>query len=508
MLPGMVREMLLSSVRRHTGGVHHTPYDVAAALVAGACPSGPVGVAADPSVGGGVFLVAAAAAMDMPREDAVAHVVGCDIDPLAVATTVAALTLWSGGVAPGVGAIAVADFLEPDPFRGTIPDLIVGNPPFLSQLRGDTVRSDESRSRTRDRWPTVGGFVDESMLFLLAAVELVAPGGRVALVQPTSVLSARDAQPVRELIGSLAPVTRFWTPGTKVFSASVDTCAVVCERDAAPSVVERSAGLPPVGVSPCPIPPARSWAPLLAGVDGTPHVTLTGHPLSELANVTAGFRDQYYGLRDAVQDDPDGSHRLVTSGLIDPLTTAWGHRQCRYDRRAWDTPTVRMDRVAPSVASWFRDRLRPKLLVATQTKVIELIVDLDGSMIPCTPVVVIEPHDPSMLWHLAAALTAPCTSAALCSMAAGSGLSADAIRVSAKMLAGTPVPTPGPAWDRAARAIEDIHRERRRVRADLIEAGRLCDAAFGVERPEIVEWWERRLPAHMFDNSDPSQESP
>jgi len=508
MLPGMVREMLLSPARRHSGGVHHTPYEVAAALVAEAWPPGPVGVAADPSVGGGVFLVAAAAAMDLPRGEAVGHVVGCDIDPLAVATTTAALTLWSGGVAPGAGAIRVSDFLEPDPFRGTVPDLIVGNPPFLSQLRGDTVRSEQSRSRTRDRWPAVGGFIDEAMLFLLAAVEIVAPGGRVALVQPTSVLSARDSQPVRELIGSLAPVTRFWTPRTRVFSASVETCAVVCERDAVPTVVERSAGSPPMRVSSCPAPSARSWAPLLAGVDGPPHVTLAGDPLSELANVTAGFRDQYYGLRDAVQENPDGSNRLVTSGLIDPLTTAWGRRQCRYNRRAWDTPTVRMDRVAPSVASWFRERLRPKLLVATQTKVIELIVDTEGSMIPCTPVVVVEPHDPSSLWHLAAALTAPCTSAALYSMAAGSGLSADAIRVSAKMLAVTPTPMPGPAWDRAARAVEDLHGKSRRARVDLHELGRLCDAAFGVERPEIVEWWERRLPGRMFEISDPFQESP
>jgi len=510
MLPGMVRETLLSSARRHTRGVHHTPFDVAVAIVTEAWGPGPhpAGVVADPCVGGGVFLVAAVSAMGGPRGDAVGRVVGCDIDPLAVATTVAALALWSGGVAPPPDAITVGDFLDPDPFHGATPNLVVGNPPFLSQLRGDTVRTKESRSRTRRRWAEVGGFVDESMLFLMAAIEAVAPGGRVALVQPTSVLAARDSRTVREMVGALAPVVRFWAPGTQVFGAAVDICAVVCERDATTRVVERSAGLPPVAITSCPAPSAHSWAPLLAGADGTPRITLTGDPVSSTAVTTAGFRDQYYGLRDAVVDDPDGRYRLVTSGLIDPLTAGWGLRPCRYDRRAWNSPAVLMDRLAPPVVSWFRERLRPKILVATQTKVIELIVDPDGSMIPCTPVVVVEPRDPAMIWHLAAALTAPCTSATLCSSAAGSGLSADAIRVSASMLSDSVLPGHGPAWDRAAGAVEALHHDPYRSRTALVEVGELCDAAYGVERPEIVQWWAGRLPARMFTGVDPGKDSP
>jgi len=518
MLPGMVREMLLSPSRRRAGGVHHTPFDVASVIVAAAWPSRPIEVVADPSVGGGVFLVAAAEAIGGPRADAVTHMVGCDIDPLAVATTQAALTLWSGGVPPRPGAITVGDFLAPDPFHGTTPDLIVGNPPFLSQLRGDTVRTEESRRRAKGRWPAMGAYADESMLFLLAATELVAEGGSVALVQPTSVLSARDSRPVREMVESIAPIVGFWSAGEQVFGAAVDTCAIVCEKRRPPASVRRSMGVPSTVLAACPSPSADSWAPLLAGTTGVPDVDLSGEPLSTVAAATAGFRDQYYGLRDAVVDDPSGSNPLITSGLIDPLTNRWGTTTCRYDRRKWVAPAVRLEHIAEPVSPWFRDRLRPKLLVATQTKVIEVVVDTAGSMIPGTPVVVVEPYEPAIIWHLAAALLAPCTSAAVASSAAGSGLSADAIRVSASMLADIRLPRSGPAWDRAAAAVESLHHRRLEsdgpsvrsaaARAAFVEAGALCNEAFDIEDPDLLSWWVGRLPAHMFDPEPTPGNSP
>ena len=103
------------------------------------------------------------------------------------------------------------------------------------------------------------------------------------------------------------------------------------------------------------------------------------------------------------------------------------------------------------------DRLVPKLVVASQTKVIEVAVDAAGEMVPCTPVVTVEPFvgAPSLA-HLAAALTSPLASLLLLQEAAGSALSAHAMRVSARALGALPLPPEGPDWDAAAAAVEAL----------------------------------------------------
>ncbi len=496
LLPGAVRESLLSSGERHRAGVHHTPFEVAAAIVDLARPSDRCGLVADPSVGGGVFLVAAAEAMGGDPIDVVARLIGCDIDPLAVATTEATITLWSGGLRPQPGAIRVADFLEPDPFEGQRPDLIVGNPPFLSQVRGTTVRDEQRRAEVRARWPELGGYVDESMLFLVAACEIVADGGTVTLVQPTSVLSTRHGAPGRSMLDDLAPPVAFWWAAGPVFDAAVDTCAIVCRRGTPERFVRRASGVPAVPAASCARPRPDSWSPLLAGMAGIPDVEVEGPPLSSMADVTAGFRDQFYGLRGAVVEDADGPHPLITCGLIDPLCNRWGTVSCRYDRRRWEMPVVLLDRVDEPVRGWFEQCLRPKLLVATQTRVIEIVIDPDGSMIPCTPVVVVIPHDPDTIWHLAAALCAPVTSAGVVGSAAGSGLSADAIRVSAAQLATVVLPPPGSAWDEAAGFVREVHLGGGAAgRLDLLtRAAVLGDAAYGINDDSLRAWWVDRLP--------------
>ena len=50
-----------------------------------------------------------------------------------------------------------------------------------------------------------------------------------------------------------------------------------------------------------------------------------GAVLGDLAAATAGFRDEFYGIAAAVGDGVDGP-KLVTSGLIDPGVCRWGER--------------------------------------------------------------------------------------------------------------------------------------------------------------------------------------
>ncbi len=494
-LPGAVREVLTGPSVRRSSGVHHTPIELASALVAMALGDRSTDVVGDPSVGGGVFLLAAAEQLAGEPNEILGRLTGCDIDPLAVATTEAALALWSGGIEPPRGAIRVADFMAGDPFGGVRPDAVVGNPPFLSQLRGSTVRGRARRSDLRGRWPQLGGYVDESVAFLLAAVDESADGGTVALIQPTSFLSARDAQSVRRHLEAVAPPTAFWWSREPVFDADVDVCAIVCRPGSTETSVRRFEGLPAVDAGSCLRPSPESWSTLLSGMSGVPDVAVDGESLSSIANVTAGFRDQYYGLRGAIVEDPEGDHPLVTSGLIDPLRFRRGSTTCRFDRQTWQSPAVVIDRVDPAIRGWVNDRLRPKVMVATQTRVVEVMVDDLGVAVPCTPVVVVEPHDPAMVWHVAAALTSPVVSAMLVGSAAGSGLSADAIRVSASMLAGTALPPEGPRWDEAALAARAAQQSADAGEpTDLVAVARLCDAAYGVHDEELLSWWSARLP--------------
>ena len=500
-LVGFLRESLLAREARRVAGVHHTSPGMARTLVE--LVTRVVGLTEtdtilDPSCGGGAFLLAVCETLGGPVEERIAQVRGFDIDPLAVAATSASLRLWGGGARLGATAVRVQDALAMEPWPET-PSVVIGNPPFLSQLRGRTARDGDRRAALRARWPVLGGYADDAAAFLLAAVDGVADGGVVALVQPSSFLSARDAEPVRRAVALTASPAAMWIDGGQQFAASVDTVAVVVRKADAPYDVIRTMGVPAAT-----LPPYRdrldpaSWAPLLLA-DDTPKVDV-GHfaaavRLADVAGVTAGFRDQFYGLRGAVSDDRDGQVRLITSGLIDPLHVRWGDVACRFDRQAWSHPSVDPDAVAEEIRSWVSARLVPKLLVAGQTKVIEAVIDPHGRMVPCTPVVSVEPvaGAPSLA-HLAAALTSPVTTALMLSMSAGSALSRDAMRVSATLLGRLPLPTEEAAWDDAAAAVE-AGLDPDDPTASLDEIGRLGLAAYGLgDRDDLLRWWRRRRP--------------
>ena len=144
---------------------------------------------------------------------------------------------------------------------------------------------------------------------------------------------------------------------------------------------------------------------------------------------------------------------LVTSGLVDWVGCGWGTRQVRYARRRWEAPVVDLDRLsgAPPVAQRWVARYRaPKLVVASQTRVVEAAVDPAGDWVPSVPALAVVPHDPDDLWRLAAALLAPAASAWLAHRSGGTALDGRAIKVAKPDLAALPLPGDPTAWDAAA----------------------------------------------------------
>lgn len=478
---GPLHEQLVGGAERTRRGAWYTPRWLAEDLVRRAVDTD--GTVVDPSCGGGVFLLAAAdhlVAGGLDPAAALGRLWGCDVDPLAVAVCEAALWWWSArsGCPTRLGeSLVVGDALTEValPPAGSV----VGNPPFLGQLRSSTTVDADRRAALRARFgDAVRAYTDPAWLFALAAVEQAAPGGHVALVQPQSFLAARDAAAVRDRIDACADLVHTVVDDGGAFAAKVQVCAPVLRRRLDGAV----AG-------------TNDWVAPLADAAGIPSVVLTSpRCLDALATVHAGFRDEYYGLVDVVSEsgsESDGGEvrpRLVTAGGIDPCRLL--DRGQRFAGKRWTAPVVHTSSLQGRTARWAAVQAGPKLLVATQTRVLEAVADPDGSLLGSVPVLCVRPHDADALWHLLAALHAPAATAWLFRRSAGTALSADACRPTVALISALPVPEDGPAWDLAAEAA----RAASVGDADVTEVARLADAALGVDDPDLLAWWDARRP--------------
>ncbi|MGI9606690.1 MAG: HsdM family class I SAM-dependent methyltransferase [Acidimicrobiales bacterium] len=504
---GVAWEILITPVERRRRGAHFTPREVVDRVcelaVAHLAPSRSVRSVWDPAVGGGAFLLGAARALEQlgphGREEIVPALSGTDIDPVALRVSDASLELWSGAGARASFTEADALLSESGPF-----DLIVGNPPFLGQLHADTTRSDRRRHEVAEKLGSATrGYVDEASVFLLRSVRSLSPKGVCTLILPESSLGAAHGAEIRREVAASTVLAGMWIADDQVFDAAVDVVAPILVRDPRPpggghTDVALGAAAPTTATTPDP----QSWAPLLARRLGVPSVYLDGpHTLGEIADVTAGFRQHFYGIADAVKErgDSTSTHRLVTSGAIDLFRNRFGSSMIRFAGTAWVAPVVELEAIADRrVRDWFADRAVPKILVASQTRVLEALVDVEGSMMPSVPVISVEPHDHSDVWRIAALLGAPAVSADLASNAAGTGLSSGAIRIRAAALADLPIPADRAAWDEGSVLVRDAHEAA--ACADWVAYGRTLlafghamDRAYGTTTAGTTAWWFERL---------------
>jgi hypothetical protein len=443
-------------------------------------------------------------------------VIGVDLDPVAVAVATTALLLWCGD-GEALPRIAAADALADGPWPHRPQDgfdVVVGNPPFQSQLGAATARAADEADRLRAALGDgAGGYIDTSALFLLAAVPQVRPGGRIVLIQPQSVLAARDAAPLRRRLDEIAPLAGLWVCDQPVFAAATRVCAPVLqpalaagspvttgEPGASTEEVRRWQGPGVVEAAPAVRPAAGRWAELAADLRGIPAVILDGPVLAEAASASAGFRDEYYGLVSHVREGTGaaGEHPLITSGLIDPADCAWGRREARFAKARWRRPVVDLVGLAaenPALARWVQERLVPKVVVATQTRVLEVAVDVEGAWVASTPVISV-PVAAERLWHVAAALSAPPVTAWALRLSAGTALVPDALKLSAAQVRTIPAPLDQRAWDEGAdrlRAAQHAVDARGRAEA-LLGMGAAMVAAYAVPDGEaLLAWWAARL---------------
>ncbi len=521
-----------------------------------ALDSGPrPGLVVDPTCGGGAFLLAAldrlVAAGTEPAE-ALGRVAGLDVDPGAVQVTRWGLALWwlaRAGVGP-VPALDVGqgDALAPWPDRWRRgPVLVIGNPPFATPLKQGTLPEAAARYRA-GRAEVLGPYADLAAIHLLQAVGQVAPGSTVALVQPQSVLAGRDTEGLRDHLASAAPLRALWAAREAVFDAGVRACAVVLDvidpAEAGAGVGTEAEVLVAHGpaVTVGGFRPRASWGELAADALGAPPLppSLTGSAsrsesrsesrsgstsgpgrqrLGELVAATAGFRDEHYALVAACREaatgdeaDGRGTARLVTVGAVDPLWTAWGTAPIRFGGRDWDRPVIDRSALPPRIAGWLDRQLRPKVLLATQTRLLEPYVDRDGIMAPATPLIAVH-ADADQLHRVAAVLLAPPVVAWAWRRWFGTAMAIDAVKLAARQVVELPLPPDLDRWDEAAALVAALAEQphdggpddggRAAARSAAVEVARLMTEAYGASGA-VLEWWQDRLPDRSGGRRAPS----
>ncbi len=510
---GEVYEAVMASDERRSRGAFYTPRSVAEGLVAEAVGGSPV---VDPACGAGAFLLAAGerlvdTGVATPEQAVTGLLFGADTDPVAVAVARWSLARWAGVGPREVGGVVVGDPLasapglwEEAPAAGF--GAVVGNPPFLGQLRRSTAYGREQRDQLRSRFGgLVGAYTDVAWLFAALGVDLLAPGGRLALIQPQSLLAARDAAPVRDRLLSTGRLAALWFDRSCVFSGRTHVCAPVVERTSSTGSVRlladgevRQAGTadPPE--------PGSAWGGLVAGLVGIPEVPERASGagvVGDVAAVTAGFRQHYYALVPATRElgqATGGERPLVTTGLVDPLRCEWSRLPARFAGRDWEAPVVDVAAVAgedPKVAAWLEERRRPKLLVASQTRVVEVVADEVGELVPLTPVIVVEP-DEERLWDLAAAISSPPVAAHAARLTLGTARAPDRIKLAAVQVADLPLPADGAAWSEGAEMARRLSDASGGAdEASWLAFGAVMCEAYRLPAEPLLAWWWDRHPA-------------
>jgi hypothetical protein len=318
---------------------------------------------------------------------------------------------------------------------------------------------------------------------MLAARLARADGGRVAFVQPMSTLAARDGGWARAAVLEQAALEHLWIATSSVFAADVPTCALGLRRGATQGAVNRTLGEEWTRLAPRPLPSGATWSPLLADAFGVPALDLNpGRCLGDVASVAADFRDEFYEIASLVAEGTEGAP-VVTTGLVDPGRSRWGEIPATIGGRKFARPVVPVH----ALSERLRKRLVPKVVVATQTRVIEAAVDSTGAWLPATPVISVV-ADAERLWPIAAALCSPPLSAWAATQHLGAARSATALKLSAREVRALPLPHPSSTWDQASAALRA---------GDIVRSGHLMCEAYGVDDAAFT-WWEGRLPRHLL----------
>lgn len=392
-------------------------------------------------------------------------------------------------------------------------DCIVGNPPFLNRLASATAACPATAAILRQRTGgSVRGYADASAAFLLLWSRHLRSGGRLAMVQPHSLLASRDTAAVRRSLLEHAGLASLWVAGEPVFKRTgVLTCVPTLVAGASPREIARSRGrefepMPTLSVDREATRTAATWSQFAADLEWLPAIEFPpGATLGELATASADFRDEYYAIAAAIVDSREPSDDaagppILTSGLVDLACCGWGDRTVRIHHRPRLSPRLCRDRLDARHAKWLARRLVPKAILATQTRVLEVLVDEAGRYLPCTPLISIEPRRPEDLWRVAAVAASPAACLLLLRLYAGTSLARGAIKPTAAAIRSLPLPTDRGRWEQGSAALRHAHlaedpAKRREHLLQFAEEMSLAAAPRREDARALAAWWIARFEA-------------
>lgn len=372
---------------------------------------------------------------------------GCDTDAQALALCAALLSFWVcgsfndaslhlqlrlrhadalSGPAPGMpGSIATEPAgldWQTDPVlgleRGAF-DYILGNPPYIdSESMSRNTR--EFRDFARRSYRTARGNWDIYVLFFERCLALLKPGGRLSLVVPARSICAEYAAELQQLLlenvperfrllePDLFPAARIWPVVIQVRHSDspaeqqpvrIQQGLDAREHLVAPALLQRL----PAGYLAAAFSEASGYiAELLerAPALGSFALCCDGCSTSEAYRLVGLISDgcsrsDAYRLVGLVNDGAEeAGFKLLNTGTIDPYTSHWGQKECRYLGKRYRHPWIDSADLTDMLPRRAAQAASPKLLLAGLSARMECFVDSDGSyscgkaavqLLPLTP---------------------------------------------------------------------------------------------------------------------------
>jgi hypothetical protein len=390
----------------------------------------------------------------------------------------------------------------PEVFNGNDNDgfeIVIGNPPFVNPMGKDRPYSSGELAEiaTNLGLPlTAIETANISTLFLFLAQEICQnTGGVVAFVQPLSVIGVNRTLGVGDLIRQSRPF-RIWFRLDRAFDANVETiviftqrdwngsCSITTGRDCVEIAIRKSQDQP------------NFMSECLADVLNIPHLSLVSGPtVSSLAIATNDFRDQFYGMQQGVLEEEFGQHaKLATTALIDFGVNKWGSRETTFAKAKMRFPRVDVPALSGPMQTWAAGKLVPKVIVSTQTKIVEAWVDELGEFLPSIPLISIVPSGKEDVWMIAAAVGNPVSSVFAFRNFSGSGMTGKVLKLNGAQIGNVPLPSNRKAWSEAASILKELHHSPEGDLDLLRSFGEAIIGAYEVDNQrELVDWWLARV---------------
>lgn len=298
-------------------------------------------------------------------------------------------------------------------------DAVVGNPPYLDS-ETMTQYTPLWRPYCVSKYRSASGNWDVFCVFIERAIELCRDGGRHSFIVPNKLGSANYASAIRRIMASettlegvrdyasipVFPVAVYPIIYCLTKQAPASTSPTLYERmrqnATGLAIVARNEELDRSRYFPA---DGSPW-PIFADINIESPVERIRESFAQLGSAArvhgAATVAEAYDLAPLIEDKENpapGDLRMVNSGTIDRYVGLWGIKRMRYLGSAFLHPVIPRKVQNQISANRLAQSHSPKIVIASMTKALECLVDLDGSLLAGKSTTVIQ-TDMDLCWLL------------------------------------------------------------------------------------------------------------